>query len=416
MDIKQSNNSQTVNWEHLPEKNVLLQYLTRNDIIELSMCCKRYRKQFENQIFNVLSLTSWLHTNKDIRDKLKHSEVYDKLILILKQNMGDKLKLVNKFIFKDVFCFGVAAEVFYLLHNVNSIEFSSPYCGCCGHTSLSFINGRQNLEYITFQIYYESFNRFDKEGVIFSKSLKSLKINEEYSHYDDIPYFNSIDSSYTNLITLYIPTNEMLTNLTSTMPNLKNVGILYNREIDESLVLKFIKKNPQLKKLEFYHWPSDKLIQEVLSLKFLSYLSIYTTAYCPLDNNIYPVNFSIKKLVLGEEVYGSKVIKLINACKMLVNLDLIYWCSEKLEEIEWNKLDQSIKAIYLCYYSVCSEKNCIQVLDTLKFFDKAIITVLDEEDQDIKEFKEFNFTNLKNYKLSSMNDNSNSVTIIKTIK
>jgi hypothetical protein len=109
-----------------------------------------------------------------------------------------------------LFNFGVTAEVFYLSSNINSIEFSSPYHCCYGYNSISFINSRQNLEHATFKTYHKDTNYFDKHGTIFSKSLKSLKINDGPESLAEILYFGSIDPIYANLTTLDISTNEMM--------------------------------------------------------------------------------------------------------------------------------------------------------------------------------------------------------------
>jgi hypothetical protein len=79
---------------------------------------------------------------------------------------------------------------------------------------------------------------------------------------------------------------------------------------------------------------------------------------------------------------------------------------------EWNKLNQSIKTLYFNYYSFENEKNCIQILDTLQFFDNAITIPFYGSDQE-----EFNFATLKNYKLSPLiSGNSYYFTIVKSIK
>jgi hypothetical protein len=415
MEANRPDKSKIASWEYLPDKYTLLQYLTRNDIIKLGKCCKRYREQFERQIYNSLSLTSWLYSNKKIKEEMMHSGVYDKLLRILEEDMGNKLKLVEKFIFINIFRLDLASKILNLLPNVNFIEFSHSYTNRFEDESISFIYDRQNLEHIKFIEYHKNHNTLLNNGVVLPKSLKSLRVQFHPLSIYALPHFNSIDSSYTNLRVLDIPTSEMLENLTSTMPNLKEVGMLQLWGVYQSSVLNFIKINPQLEKLRLYRVTFEKLVQTVLSLKHLTHLAIFKESYDIDDNIEYPANYSIKKLSFDSEYFGAKAIKIINSCKNLEILDTHKWNTYEFRHTKWSELKQNIKTLYFSYDSVDFTNNgtyssIFKTLDELQLFDQVIMSLK----RFSKEVDDFCFYKLKNYKVVlSINDDPKTITMVK---
>ncbi|KXN66096.1 hypothetical protein CONCODRAFT_12130 [Conidiobolus coronatus NRRL 28638] len=121
MNKNKSNDPKIVNWEYLPDSTTLIEYLDRVDVVELGKCCKRYRKQFEKIIFDMLNLTSYLNKNKVTTKELNKSKDYDELTRAIKEDLGDKLNLVKKFKFNDIFCLG------YLTYQIAGIANHTLY-------------------------------------------------------------------------------------------------------------------------------------------------------------------------------------------------------------------------------------------------------------------------------------------------
>ncbi|KXN69915.1 hypothetical protein CONCODRAFT_7614 [Conidiobolus coronatus NRRL 28638] len=85
--------------------------------------------------------------------------------------------------------------------------------------------------------------------LLFSKSLKSLRVITDYCDDECLPIYETIDPSYVNLRFLTIGSNKMLLNLSYEMPNLKEVEVLYSKDIDSSKFSEFLKANPQITNL-----------------------------------------------------------------------------------------------------------------------------------------------------------------------
>ncbi|KXN66734.1 hypothetical protein CONCODRAFT_11343 [Conidiobolus coronatus NRRL 28638] len=147
----------------------------------------------------------------------------------------------------------------------------------------------------------------------------------------------------TNLTTLCISTEKMLKNF-SPMPTLKEVRILAFSQVKNCYSLEeFFKKNTQLKKIEFARGLNDKILQIILSYKYLNYLYIDGTSHLLLGNESYVPNYTIKKLFLGLIICGERAIKIINACQNLEILIFESVGSEELGTMRWNELNQRLK-------------------------------------------------------------------------
>jgi hypothetical protein len=378
-------------WKYLPDTIILCQYLNTNEFIELSKSNKRYRKQSEKIIFKNLSLTSWLRNNDEISGQLRHTRNYDELLDILKRELGNNLKLVRSFTFKEVFSLEVASEIINLLPNLTRINFSTGYDERKKFDLLELISKIQNLEHIEYSASDNDDSVLSYCHAVFPKSLRSIKIHVREFYWGKVSVFDNVDSSFINLKFIDIPSNKMLKNLSST-PNLKEVKILQRGDIKEDSLVEFFKINPQITKLEMEHRPeNDELLQTIISSKFLRYFGIDGTYYYSPQCDSYPLNYSIKNLIIGSGINQSIAIQLINACKASEYVEFNCWHLYAIKNIEWDNLTQRVSFLG---FRFCELKSAyIRTLDRLKFFDRLNI----QQCYGSQEINDFNFGNLKNY-------------------
>jgi hypothetical protein len=396
MNNNKSNDPKAVNWKCLPEPATLLEYLNRNDVIELGKCCKQFRKQFAKDIFEKLNLTLYLNKNKAITEELKKSKNYDKLAKVIKEDLGEKLNLIKIFNFIDLFCIGVVDKVVELIPNINTIVFNLPYCWDCRSHSLTFLKGIKNLEYVEYKTYQPEFRAINLKDAVFPKSLKSIKLIGYEEYLADICVFDNINSTYaTNLSALCISTNKMLTNFTP-LTSLKEVTILTEYGLERSLIVKFFEKNSQLSKIEFNFEIFDELLQIILSYKDLNYLFIYGVNSSMMQNSNYPINYSVKKLRLGRRCYGNKAMDIINSCQNLKVLIFHGMESENFDTIKWIELTPKIKTLEFRWFKY--GESIIAILDALQLFDQIKFT----ECTNFLDLKSFKAIKLNNYTLNSL--------------
>ncbi|KXN69918.1 hypothetical protein CONCODRAFT_18020 [Conidiobolus coronatus NRRL 28638] len=409
MEFNHSSEPYAVAWQFLPEASALCQYLNIDELIELSKSSKRYRKQIEKHIFKNLSLTSWLRNNEEILKELKHSRNYYKLLDIVKDELGSNLNLVKKFTFKEIFSLEPASEIINLLPNLDRISFSPGYDEKEKFDLLELLSKIKNLEHAEFSATGNEENFRSYNDAIFPKSLRSLKVHVPEFFWGEVSIFDNIDSSYVNLTTLDILSNKMLKSLSS-IPNLKEVRILQIGDLDNSSLIEFFKKNPQLTSLAMEYRPEDDaLLQNILLLKSLTFFGIDGAYYYTPQYDSYPLNHSIKYLVLGSGIDKNIAIQLINACKGLEYVEFNCWYFYPIKNIKWDKLTQRIK--YLGFVFCEFEASYIKILDNLKFFDQAKI----KQCYGSQEIKDFNFGDLKNYSKLPWTNKEHNYCIIKKI-
>jgi hypothetical protein len=398
MGITQPNESKITNWEILPESVTLLQYLNRADLIELSCCCKRYRNQFERIVLRNLNDSGYDVKRLDNYLILGKEHSFDNFIFMLERDLGNKVKYVKEFNFWGSLSRELARNIATLLPNINRIRF---FYWCENESELGLItllDSLKNLKHIEFDIIDEDLPDIESSEQIFPNTLCSIKVNIANDAPYFVPIFNTIDSSYANLTSLSIVSNKMLTNLAHCIQSLSEVEVINHWDLDDSVLLEFIKQNPQLAKLEInFNKISGKILESILSSKCLSYFSIIKNRYYFNEEfNYFPINYSIKKLRLRGIISAELALKIINSCKNLKNLELIN-CNFLRDKFEWDNINQKISNIHFinCY---CNGE-LIQTLDKLQIFDKGIFShcygTHGPEGFNLKNFARFPFTSTK---------------------
>ncbi|KXN69152.1 hypothetical protein CONCODRAFT_8440 [Conidiobolus coronatus NRRL 28638] len=397
MHIKQPCKERANNWENLPNIAILLQYLGREDLIELSKCCKSYRDTFESQVFKEMDLYIWRHNNKDIYSELRENYKIDKALEFMETGLGSKLKFIKEFNLDFKVDCNFAEKFVNLLPNVKTLYFigiNCEYSYPSGKDLEAIIKIMEHLEHAEFYDLGNTIRVYSSNMKIFPKSIKSIKIS-----CDEIPVCNdnelliydTIDSSYINLHTLTILSNRMLHNLSSGMPNLQIVEIA-PFDLDEFEFINFLKANTQLTKLytrNFFY--SGEMLKTILSSNFLEHWYEEGHFWIDAEVNSLPTNYSIKHLKICSSMPAPLDLQLINACKNLETLDIFYDCFNKLDLI---KFERRINILKLSYGKLTLK--AIKEIETLKLFNQVHLGIIPSIEKFIEEY---NIDKLMNYKL-----------------
>ncbi|KXN69921.1 hypothetical protein CONCODRAFT_7622 [Conidiobolus coronatus NRRL 28638] len=398
MRTEQPNQSQEISWKYLPDTTTLVQYLDRICLIELSKCCKYYRYQLERQVLEKLSLSTWIGKNMDTYIELTESNNYKKVLNLMKNDLGSKLKLVKKITLDCEIDHPFAKKFVELLPNIKTLRFYENHEGCCENTELGLItilNGMKHLQHAEFRYYWEPLDHIYANKQIFPKSLKSLKIFRygHFSNYDDsLKIYDRLDSNYTDLYSLSIVSNRMIRNLASEMPKLQEVEINDVLDLDTSKLVEFLKANPQLKKLNTcFKQINEEILNTILSSKCLEYWNINSTYWKEKKINSLSSNFSIKHLGVDKSLSTDLAIQFIQACKGLESLELKHY--NGLKGFNWSNFEQRINILRLSYsYFTPSD---IKEIESSKLFKQIHF----ELHTPIEKFiDEYNIDKLKNYR------------------
>jgi hypothetical protein len=374
MNKKQPKENLIVSWEHLPGAATIFQYLGRADLIELSICCKRYRNQLERNILETLDISTWIINNKEIYKELRDSKNYIVILEYLKTDLGSKLKYAEKFALNCYFDCQFVEIFVNLLPNIKTLRLYDIYNQDYSQSShwekslVALLKSMYFLEHVILEDYWEwTINNCDIKQ-IFSKSLKSLIIYSDYYYeddYDSLRIFDTIDISYANLCSLSIVSNKMLQNLSSGISSLQEVWIEDIFNLNSCKFVKFLKANPQLSKITTnLNEYSEEILINILSLKYLEYWNIINGNWEELEINGLPLNYSIKYLSISSyEMPASLSLKFINSCKVLETLEP----GHSFNKVDLSKLEHRINKLKIsCSYFI---DNSIEI-DVSRLFNQ----------------------------------------------
>ncbi|KXN67114.1 hypothetical protein CONCODRAFT_19837 [Conidiobolus coronatus NRRL 28638] len=369
-----------------------------SDLIELSKCCKSYRKQLELRILESLDLHTWKDNNYQIYDELKESLKLEEVLEFLKTDLSSKLKFVKKFNLDcEIDC--TFARIFVkLLPNIKSLRFEGfdDFDCCLKEGSVSIIKDMEHLEHVFFRSIKEKISDYYIKKQIFPKSIKSVRSNCIFGSIfaeDELTIYEIIDASYISLCSLTILTNRMLQRLACGMPNLLEVAIENKYTLDTSKLVVFLEANPQLRKLSIrlYRF-SEEIFKYILSCKYLECLSVISDRWERLEINNLPSNYSIKYLKIYCEQFAPLTLHLINACNILKTLEFVH--IREFYYLDWSKFKRRINILKL--FGNSSGLGIINEIDNLKSFNQIHL----KYDYSInEEICNYNLDKLNNYKL-----------------
>ncbi|KXN67121.1 hypothetical protein CONCODRAFT_10891 [Conidiobolus coronatus NRRL 28638] len=162
----------------------------------------------------------------------------------------------------------------------------------------------------------------------------------------------------------------MFQNLSSGMPNLKEVKIKEGFTMDQSKLVAFLIANRQIKKLctDQLRY-NDEILNTVLSSKHLEYWDIYDWNWRDVEVNTLQSNYSIKYLIIDSAMPAPLTLQLINACKILETLELEI--NQETKDLDWSKLKQKINNLNLTYSRYTT--NIIREINALRIFNSIHI-------------------------------------------
>jgi hypothetical protein len=252
-------------WSRLFEIVYVSDYITKSDRISLSMTCKYYRYRLNPIIFNKLKLLKGgviLPFNKKSKAEYKH-----KLQMLIKRLNFD-LKFIGQYVQVLELCDGFSSEfpvgLFDLFPNIIVFKvYSLKY----RYDLINLVNLLSNLRYLTgvelSTGYYNYSKEQDNKILEFFKTLNSLKFLKSNHSIPLGSPFLKIDQSFTKLNTLTILNNRVLANLQFCLPSLTKIE-LPGYKVNEALLAKFFKLNPQLKRMDC-KWHQIEFIQRIWS-------------------------------------------------------------------------------------------------------------------------------------------------------
>lgn len=392
MEINKHGNSKASLWEYLPDTATLPKYLNSTDLIELSMCCKDYRNQLEPSVLENLGTSTWVCNNEEDYEALKNNSCYHKILKLLKSDIGNKLKFVKGFTIYGEINYRFAKKLVKLLSNIKSLKFYLIDYRNCEYSILTILKGMKQLEHLSIYIFsYRDRNyTYINKKHVFSKSLKSLRVITDYCDDEYLPIYETIDSSYVNLRFLTIGSNKMLENLSYEMPNLKEVELLYSRDLDSIKVAEFLKANPQVTKIfTEFDQPSKAAFKTILSSKSIEHWFVSREYSDEIEINNLPLNYSINHLSIGGYIFANLALKIINACKNLETLNLEDY--RNVEEFCWSKLDHKINRLEVSYDTFTPKD--FKDFDTLKLFNQIQFNPIFCDDDFTNELDGYKFNN-----------------------
>jgi hypothetical protein len=253
----------------------------------------------------------------------------------------------------------------------------------------------KNLEIVKLNYVWGPIKDFNIKRKTFPKSIKSLEVCDKpgyQSDSGDFTIYDSIDSYFTNLYSLSIVTNRMLQNLSSGMPNLREVEIKECYYMKGSDIAAFLKANPQIEKLVTnFRYYNAEILQTILSFKYLNYWSICYARWEGFEVYNLPSNYSVKHLKFDRFTPAPFIYQFTNACKILETLELEHCL--KPDYLNWSKFERRIPILKLSYKNF-HRKYFKPINDSRKF--NAIYT---EKHDYVKDFiRKCNTDVLNNYK------------------
>jgi hypothetical protein len=178
------------------------------------------------------------------------------------------------------------------------------------------------------------------------------------------------------------------------MSNLQAVDIKAEG-LDNAKIVKFLKYNPQLKKLTICSCYNEQIFNIIFSYKYIEYLRICTESW---RENVIEVgtlssNHSIKFLTISRYTTDHLAFKLSNSCKNLKYFELENY--RYLYNLDWSKLERRVNSLKL---SECSlSNNVISEIDNSKLFNQIRIKLDDFSENFIDDY---NINKLNNYKFT----------------
>jgi hypothetical protein len=322
-------NKNVISWIDLPELVLctLSQYFNRNDVIKLSKICKSYRKHLLIQSLRTITIPSfedYAIFNIDI-GLFNTENIYEFIINSLKNDFNGKHHLVKELVFKIDFPDNFSTEIFSLFPRVSDLKILE-YQDYSFNKLIDILSSSDCLDSIALKLRFPEFYILDDSVYYnFFYQLKSINLRVHRFMVDlELP-FDVIDSNFSNLTSLSVVNQHMLTKLSGGLKSLKSAEFLGEYIFDKEILSTFFYNNSQLKRLSISSGCFDKnVVNSILALKNLEHLELTADmGFNDIDFSSTPENHSIKHITFKGVCCKQDSITIIKLCKNLQTYEAV---------------------------------------------------------------------------------------------
>ncbi|KXN72179.1 hypothetical protein CONCODRAFT_69226 [Conidiobolus coronatus NRRL 28638] len=318
-----------VSWIDLPELVLctLSQYFNRNDVIKLSKVCKSYRNHLLIQALRTITIPSfedYAIFNIDI-GLFNTENIYEFIINSLRNDFKGKYHLVKELIFKIDFPDNFSTEIFPLFPRITNLKILE-YQEYSFNKLIDILSSSNCLDSIALKLRFPEFYILDDSVYYnFFYQLKSINLRVHRFMVDlELP-FDVIDSNFSNLKSLSVVNQHMLTKLSGGLQSLKYVEFLGEYVFDKAILSTFFYNNSQIRKISISTGCFDKnVVNSILSLENLEHLELTSDmSFNDIDFSIMPENYSIKHITFKGICCKPDSISMIKLCRNLQTYEAV---------------------------------------------------------------------------------------------
>ncbi|KXN70044.1 hypothetical protein CONCODRAFT_70972 [Conidiobolus coronatus NRRL 28638] len=369
-ELINNSNIREIGWQYVPDIYPLSRYLCRNDLIQLSSTCKLLRQKFKSKLLSKMELMGEgeiIPGKSNEQSKKKHLPI---LLKMLQKDYLDRYNIVNHCVFWEFFNSGFAKNFFSLFANITRLELYSS---------------RDNDHFTAFPM------------------CNSIVDSESIQKYFKFYPIENINEEYTNLKTVTIMKDRMLSNMMVTMKSLTDVTILTRQRFNLNNLAQFLSLNPQLEKLTApTYFLECNLVNSILKMNQLKQLNIKSSYYRPSGDIIYShINTSIEYLNISGYICEDRLVPFLNSLKSLKVLEFSDFSLYTLVNIGISAYEDRIPLLHL--NGLWHGKEAIESFVNLEIFDKIRFTNMFDLDFYLTNYKGDDLENWKIYHLDPAN-------------
>jgi hypothetical protein len=302
------------------------QYLSQNDLTELSKVCKNYRAQLRPQVLKTMSISN-IYQDKYRETQMvsfKSGRKVENTINRLRDDLRGFHSLVRKVILKLELPKQFTSEFFALFSEISHVVAYISQSSSLNNL-IESLNSLTSIKHFTLYSIPGNFNTLGHNvNYKFFHSLNSIKLYSD-DDIDDLEFpFSIVDSTFTNLKYLTITNNQTLSKLLNGLPSLICAEFFDGCDLNNAELYMFIINNPQLKEIAILSdYLGDDIINSILILQRLYKLRIidrYSTNEKQL--RIKTESYSLKHFTYVAYGYGysrdsQNIVGIIKVCKNL---------------------------------------------------------------------------------------------------
>jgi hypothetical protein len=411
-------NIEEVNWQYFPDTHQLSLYLAHNDLIQLSLTCKRFRVKLKSKLLSKLVLLKVGEIIPGEPNYPSKKKQFTALFDILQEEYLDRYDAVNHCVIWDFINRSFAKKLSNLYTNITRLELYSTYSDhdCNRYFIHPAIGSNTILTEILYPLKYleslkmsgELINCFESSSKLsfkLPKSLKILHVIESDYNINMLNYYpiENIDEGYTNLKMLTIMNNKMLKTITTKIESLTDIIIFSRQQYCFNRLDWFFSLNSHLKKLTIpENFLRSEVVKTVLQMNQLKQLNI-NPAYHYGDDKLVeiPLNVSIEHLNISCHINIDILVPILNNLKSLKVLEYSNFDFYSFLNANLCELKSTLPLLHL--NNLLDAKYEIDYFTNPEAFDKIRFTNMLELSEYLTEYGSDNLKKWKVYKKNPVN-------------